>query len=137
MKNLFKSLGNFTSWVATPLVAMCPLCTFTAAFIALGQVSFLFVIAKVLIPILIVLVLISVFSFYLSFRSHHNPYPLLAAVVGGSFLIYSNLAFGASILFQVTGTLLLSTAALVDLNIRLSRKVSCRACLGEGQNHSH
>ena len=117
-----KLLRGFISWIATPLVSICPLCTFTAAFIALGQVSFLFAIARVLIPILFVLISISVFSFYLSYRSHRNPYPFLAAVFGGAILIYGNLAFGASIFFQMIGILLLSSAALVDLNIRLSNE---------------
>lgn len=98
---------------------MCPLCTFTAAFIALGQVSFLFAIARILVPILIGLILISVFSFYLSYRTHHNPYPIIAAVVGGSLLVYSNSVALVNVLYQMAGILILSSAALVDLNIRL------------------
>lgn len=119
MKRILRGLSKFISWIATPLVAMCPLCTFTAAFIALGQVSFLFAIARILVPILIGLILISVFSFYLSYRTHHNPYPIIAAVVGGSLLVYSNSVALVNVLYQMAGILILSSAALVDLNIRL------------------
>ena len=137
MTGILGSFGKFISWIATPLVAMCPLCTFTAAFIALGQVTFLFAIARVLVPILLGLILISVFSFYLSYRSHHNLYPLIAAVVGGSLLIYSNSAALVNVLYQVGGILILSSAALVDLNIRLSRQRGCEACEGTDKAHSH
>ena len=122
MKGIISSLGKFISWIATPLVAMCPLCTFTAAFVALGQISFLFAIARVLVPILIVLILVSVFSFYLSYRSHHNPYPIIAAIIGGGLIVYSNSVALANVLYQMAGILILSSAALVDLNIRLSRR---------------
>src|SRR3990172_10011972 len=115
MKN-FSGLGDFVSWIATPLVAMCPLCTFTAVFIAFGQVSFLFALAKILIPILIGLISISILSFYLSYRSHKNIYPLILSVLGGAGVIYANLASGVSILFLVMGILFLSSAALIDLN---------------------
>lgn len=137
MKEIFDSFGKFISWIATPLVAMCPLCTFTAAFIALGQVSFLFAIARVLVPILIGLILVSVFSFYLSYRSHHNLYPIIAAVIGGSLIVYSNSVALANVLYQMAGILILSSAALVDLNIRLSRRQDCEACEGIGRVHSH
>ena|SRR3990172_1082965 len=136
MKN-FLGLGNFVSWIATPLVAMCPLCTFTAVFLALGQVSFLFALAKVLTPILIILISISVLSFYLSFRSHKNIYPLILSILGGTSVTYANVAYGVSILFLVTGILFLSSAALIDLNLRLSRRENCEACLGKSKSHSH
>lgn len=137
MKNPFSSLGKFISWIATPLVAMCPLCTFTAVFIALGQVSFLFTLAKVLTPILIGLISISVLSFYLSYRSHKNIYPLLLSILGGTSVIYANVAYGVSIVFLVTGILFLSSAALIDLNLRLSRRENCEGCLGGSSSHNH
>lgn|SRR3990167_10654162 len=136
MKN-FSGLGNFVSWIATPLVAMCPLCTFTAAFIAVGQVSFLFALAKVLTPILVVLILISVLSFYLSYRSHQNIYPLAFSILGGAGVIYANIASGVSILFLVMGILFLSSAALIDLNLRMSRRERCEACQGKVSLHTH
>lgn len=137
MKGILESFGKFISWIATPLVAMCPLCTFTAAFIALGQVSFLFAIARVLVPILIGLILISVFSFYLSYRSHHNRYPIIAAIVGGGLIVYSNSVALVSVLYQIAGILILSSAALVDLNIRLFRRENCKSCEGISKVHSH
>lgn len=137
MNKIFKSSGNLISWIATPLVAMCPLCVFTAAFIALGQISFLFAIARLLVPILVVLISISLLSFYLSFRSHRNPYPLVLSVIGGVSLIYSNVAFGASILIQVLGIVLLSAAALIDLNLRLNKRRDCEACQGISKAHTH
>lgn len=136
MKN-FSGLGNFVSWIATPLVAMCPLCTFTAAFIAVGQVSFLFALAKVLTPILIGLISISVLSFYLSYRGHHNIYPLVLSITGGTGVIYANTAPGVSILFLVMGILFLSSAALIDLNIKLNRRENCEACQGKATVHIH
>lgn len=136
MKKALSGIGNFLSWIATPLVVMCPLCTFTAAFIALGQVSFLFAVAKVLVPIIIILVTISVFSFFLSYRSHRNRYPLILSLIGGSSLIYANLSTG-NVLFQMIGILFLSGAALIDLNLRLNRRQNCAACNGRGLEHSH
>lgn len=137
MNKILKSLGNLMSWIATPLVAMCPLCTFTAAFIALGQVSFLFAIAKVLAPILIFLISISIFSFYLSYRHHHNRYPFLLSLIGGSSLIYANLTYSGNVLFQIVGILLLSTAALIDLNLRFNKTEECVACQGKSTIHTH
>jgi len=137
MKNLSSGFGSFISWIATPLVAMCPLCTFTAAFIALGQVSFLFSLAKVLTPILIGLISISVLSFYLSYRSHKNIYPFILSVLGGSSVVYANVAYAPTILFQVFGILFLSSAALIDLNLRMSRREKCEACQGKASLHTH
>src|SRR3990167_83260 len=136
MKN-FSGLGNFVSWIATPLVAMCPLCTFTAAFIAVGQVSFLFAIAKVLTPILVVLISISILSFYLSVRSHKNLYTLDLSILGGIGVIYGNIVPEASIFFQVFGILFLSSAALIDLNLRMSRREKCEACQSGVGTHIH
>ena len=136
MKN-FSELGNFVSWIATPLVVMCPLCTFTAAFIAVGQVSFLFSLARVLTPIVIGLISISILSFYLSYRSHRNIYPLVLSISGGAGVIYANTALGVSILFLVMGILFLSSAALIDLNLRLSRREKCEACQGKTTLHIH
>src|SRR3989337_831114 len=115
MKSLLLNLRNFLSWIAAPLIAMCPLCTFTAVFIAFGQVSFLFTLARVLTPILITLILVSVLSFYLGFRIHRSPLPVVLAVFGGAFIIYANVGYLVSIFFQVFGILLLSSAALIDL----------------------
>ena len=137
MKSLLLNLRNFLSWIATPLVVMCPLCTFTAAFIALGQVSFLFALAKVLTPILIGLISISVLSFYLSYRSHKNLYPFVFSLIGGAGVIYANVTVAPTILFQVFGILLLSTAALIDLNLRFSRRENCGACQGKIGTHTH
>ena len=121
MRNLLENLRHIISWIATPLIAMCPLCIFTAAFIAIGQVSFLFALARVLTPILIGLISISILSFYLSYRSHKNIYPLVLSIPGGIGVIYANIAPGVSILFLVTGILFLSSAALIDLNLRTSQ----------------
>ena len=137
MKSFLLNLRDFLSWIATPLVAMCPLCTFTAAFIAVGQVSFLFSLAKVLTPILIGLISISVLSFYLSYRSHKNIYPLVLSILGGAGVIYANTALGVSILFLVTGILLLSSAALIDLNLRMNRREKCEACQSGVGTHIH
>ena len=137
MRNLLENLRHIVSWIATPLVVMCPLCTFTAAFIAVGQVSFLFALARILTPILITLILISVLSFYLSYRSHKNLYPFIFSLIGGAGVIYANVTVAPTILFQVFGILLLSTAALIDLNLRFGRRESCEACQGNGSLHSH
>ena len=137
MRNLLENLRHIISWIATPLIAMCPLCIFTAAFIAIGQVSFLFALARVLTPILIGLISISILSFYLSYRSHKNIYPLILSILGGTSVTYTNIAYGVSILFLVTGILFLSSAALIDLNLRLSRRENCEACLGKSKSHSH
>src|SRR3972149_8994499 len=131
MRNLLENLRHIVSWIATPLVVMCPLCTFTAAFIAVGQVSFLFTLARVLTPILITLILISVLSFYLGFRIHRDPLPVVLAVFGGAFIIYANVGYLVNIFFQVFGILLLSSAALIDLNLRLSKREDCEACQGK------
>ena len=137
MRNLLENLRHIVSWIATPLVVMCPLCTFTAAFIAVGQVSFLFALARILTPILITLILISVLSFYLSYRSHKNLYPFVFSLIGGAGVIYANVAVAPTILFQVFGILLLSTAALIDSNLRLSKREKCGACLGKAGLHIH
>src|SRR3989344_1328442 len=130
MKSLLLNLRNFLSWIAAPLIAMCPLCTFTAVFIAFGQVSFLFTLARVLTPILITLILISVLSFYLSYKSHKNLYPFILSITGGAAVIYANVAIAPTILFQVFGILFSSSAALIDLNLRMSRREKCEACQG-------
>src|SRR3989344_1450162 len=137
MKSLLLNLRNFLSWIATPLVVMCPLCIFTAVFIAFGQVSFLFALARILTPILITLILISVLSFYLSYRSHKNLYPFIFSLIGGAGIIYGNVAVAKTILFQVIGILLLSGAALIDLNLRLGGRENCAACQGKIRTHTH
>lgn len=137
MKSLLSFARNIISWFATPLIVICPLCTFTAAFIALGQVSFLFTIAKVLAPIIVVLVTISVFSFFLSYRSHRNLYPLALSLIGGVSLIYANLSYTGNVLFQMVGILALSGAALIDLNLRLNKREKCTACVGKTSVHTH
>lgn len=137
MKKSLSVVGNFLSWIATPLVAMCPLCVFTAAFIALGQVSFLFAIAKILTPLLIILISVSVLSFYLSYRTHKNPYPIFLSSVGGASLIYANISYSGNVLFQMVGILFLSAAALIDLNLRLNKREKCEACRGSSSVHAH
>lgn len=121
-KSIMHSAGKFISFISGPFIAFCPLCHFGAVILTAGQSTFLLAFAKILGPLILVLLAISIFSFYITYSQlHHNRLPLVFAILGAGGIIYidyiNNFAHPFFFIFGIISFLL---ATLIDFNLRFS-----------------
>ena len=91
-KSIIYVVGKFISFLSGPFIAFCSLCNFGAVILTAGQSTFVLAFAKIQGPLILVLLAISIFSFYITYSQvHHNRLPLIFATglkpfVKGSFI---------------------------------------------------
>lgn len=123
-KSIVHSAGKFIAFISGPFITFCPLCHFGAVILTAGQGTFLFAFAKIIGPLILLLLAISIFSFYVTYSQiHHNRLPLIFATLGASGIIYidyiNNLAHPFFFFF---GIILFLLATLIDFNLRFTSR---------------
>lgn len=123
-KSIMYSAGKFISFISGPFIAFCPLCHFGAIILTAGQPTFLLAFAKILGPLILILLAISIFSFYVTFTQiHHNRLPLIFAILGASGIIYIDYINNfAHPFFFIFGIILFLFATLIDFNLRFASR---------------
>lgn len=89
----------------------CPVCTIAPLLLTVGLGSILAIIAPWFAPVLLLLIGINLIEFFLSYRTHKNPFPLILTIVAGGlmyygrYINYNNIAayFGGSLLIVAIG----------------------------------
>lgn len=119
-KDVLHSAGKFISFISGPFIAFCPLCHFGAVILTAGQTTFLLAFAKILGPLILALLAISIISFYVTYSQvHHNRLPLIFAILGAGGIIYINYINNlAHPFFFIFGIILFLFATLIDFNLR-------------------
>lgn len=134
MKTVTKSIGKTVSFLSGPFLAFCPACNIAPLVTSVGQSTFLVAYAKILGPVTVVLIIISLFSFYYTYkRVHHNIFPFIFALIGGLSYVYINFIdkFGSTF-FMFFGLLFLIIASAIDFNLRFSpQRIVSRMCIGD------
>ena len=116
-----------TGLVAGLLALICLPCILAPVLIAVGLSSILVFLGTWLTPLLLVLVIVSLIGFALSFKAHKNPLPLILAVLAGGTLSYSSyITHNQSIGYA--GAALLIAAVGVDYIIRWRYRKYCEDC---------
>lgn len=129
--SIANSVGKTVSFISGPFIAFCPLCQWGAVILTAGQGTFFLAFAKILGPLILFMLFISVISFYFTYtKVHHNRLPLVLAILGSSGIIYINYINNlGNPFFLILGLLFLTLAAGIDFNLRFSTKgVAQRGC---------
>lgn len=119
-KSVFSSFGKFISTITGPFIAVCPVCHWAPVIITAGQSTFLLAYARILRPLVIIIIVVSLLSFYLTYAEiHHNKLPLIFATLGALGIVYINYInnFG-NVIFLFLGLVFFTTASLTDMNLR-------------------
>lgn len=136
MKAQKHNVTGITAVLAILIGVLCPLCALAPFLITTGFVSILALIAPWLAPALLVLVGISLIGFYLSFRTHKNPLPLILTVFAGSLMYYGRYINYSNTFAYIGGGLLVAAIAL-DWWIRRNNQ-ACQTCkVDESQERKH
>jgi len=122
MRNFTYSIGRTLSFLSGPFLVFCPLCHWAPVIATAGQSTFLIAYAKILGPLTVILLVISLFSFYYTYaKVHHNILPLILASLGSIGYAYINyLNPLGSTFFLFFGLLFLILASGIDFNLRFS-----------------
>ncbi|MDE1925411.1 MAG: MerC domain-containing protein [Patescibacteria group bacterium] len=117
-----------TGLLAGLLALVCLPCILAPLLITVGLSSILVFLGTWLTPFLLVLVVISLIGFVLSFKAHKNPLPLILAVLAGGILYYNSyMTHNQNISYA--GAALLITAVVADYVIRQRYKKYCEDCV--------
>lgn len=81
-------LSNTTGILAVLIGILCPLCILAPILLTVGLGSILALVALWFAPLLLVLVTISLVGFFLSYRTHRNPLPLILTLGAGGLMYY-------------------------------------------------
>ncbi len=121
-----KHIPSATAILAIVLGVLCPLCIIAPLIITAGFGSILALVAPWFAPVLLVLVGISLIGFFLSYRTHKNPLPLMLTVIAGGLMYYGRYINYNNTLAYVGGGLLILAIGL-DWWIRRNNK-ECEEC---------
>lgn len=83
-----KHIPSVTVILAIIIGVLCPLCIFAPLLLTVGLGSILVLVAPWFAPTLLVLIGISLVGFFLSYRTHKNPLPLIFIVIAGGLMYY-------------------------------------------------
>ena len=121
-----------TGILAGLFALLCLPCVLAPLLISVGFSSVLVFLWSWFTPILLILILLSVVGFYLSFKSHHDAVPLIEAVLAAGLLFYGRIITDNQ-LFSYAGTFFILAAVATDWYSRRQHKKSCQTC-GTGSN---
>lgn len=107
-----ENLTGIPAILAVVLGVLCPLCFIAPLLIVGGLGSTLVIIVPWFKPLLVISLTIAVIAFFLSFRLHKNPIPLVIALVGGSLMYYGGYIRFEQNLIYLGGTLLIASVSL-------------------------
>ncbi len=127
-----KHIPSATAILAIIIGVLCPLCIIAPLIIAAGFGSILALAAPWFAPLLLVLVGISLVGFFLSYRTHKNPLPLVMTLLAGGLMYYGRYINYNNTLAYIGGGLLIIAIGL-DWWIRRKNK----ECLECKINYSH
>lgn len=127
-----KHIPSATAILAIILGVICPLCIIAPFIIAAGFGSILALAAPWFAPALLILVGISLVGFFLSYRTHKNPLPLILTLVAGGLMYYGRYINYNNTLAYTGGGLLIMAIGL-DWWIRKNNK----ECLECKVNYAH
>jgi len=117
-----------TGLLAGLLALICLPCILAPLLISIGLSSALVFLGAWLTPFLLVLVVISLAGFVLSYKTHKNFLPLVMAVLAGGILYYSRyVVYNQTIGYA--GAALLIAAVVADYIIRRRYKAYCEDCV--------
>lgn len=117
-----------TGLLAGLLALVCLPCILAPLLISVGLSSILVFLGVWLAPFLLVLVAISLVGFFLSFKTHRNPLPLITALLAGGILYYGSYVVRDQNVGYV-GAALLIAAVAADYIIRRRHKAYCEDCV--------
>lgn len=126
MKENKHKVTGLTAGLAILLGVLCPLCIIAPLIIAAGFGSILALTAPWFAPALLVLVGISLVGFFLSYRTHKNPFPLILTFVAGGLMYYGRYINYNNTLAYIGGALLIGAIGF-DWWIRKKDK-ECNEC---------
>lgn len=116
-----------TGLLAGLFALFCLPCLLAPLLISVGLSSILVFLGKWFSPVLLGLVGISLIGFFLSFKTHKNPIPLILVLIAGGILYYSRfIVYKPTISY--TGAGLLVLAVVIDYFIRRRYKAVCEDC---------
>jgi hypothetical protein len=126
MKEQKHKVTGITALLAIAVGVLCPLCAIAPLLITTGFVSILALIAPWFAPVLLVLVGISLIGFFLSYRAHKNPLPLILTFIAGSLMYYGRYINYSNTFAYIGGALLIGAIGY-DWWIRKNNK-ECIEC---------
>lgn len=132
MKDKKDHLTGIPAILAIFIGVLCPLCLLAPILLTAGFGSVVALAAPWFAPLLLVLVAISLIGFFLSFRTHRNPLPLLLTLHAGGLMYYGRYINYNDTSAYIGGGLLIFAIGL-DFRIRRNNK----ECLDCKVNYSH
>lgn len=133
MKGKKEHLTGLPAILAVVLGVLCPLCFIAPLLITAGLGATLALLVPWFKPLLIISLIIAALAFYLSFRVHKNPLPLLLTIVGGGLIYYGGyIRFEQNLIYL--GGVLLVTSVVLDWWFRKQTK-ECLVCQVNPNHH--
>lgn len=132
MKDKKDHLTGIPAILAIFIGVLCPLCLLAPILLTAGLGSVVALVAPWFAPLLLGLVAISLIGFFLSFRAHRNPLPLLLTIGAGGLMYYGRYINYNNAIAYVGGVLLI-VAVGFDWWVRRNNK----ECLDCKVNYSH
>lgn len=107
MRNFFGTKQQITALTAAIFGLLCLPCLLAPLLISVGLSSVLLLVGTWFVPVLLGLIGVSIVGFFLSYRRHKNPLPLVFAAASGV-LIYDSryVAFNQSLTYVAVAVLL-------------------------------
>ena len=128
------NLTGIPAILAIVLGVLCPLCFIGVLLLSAGLSSILVAIVPWLRPLLVVVIIIALAGFTLSFRLHKNIFPLIITLVAGGLMYYGNyISYNTNLTYL--GGFLIVTAVASDWWFRKQIK-DCPECKVNPQHHT-
>ncbi len=136
MRNKKDHLTGIPATLAIILGVLCPLCLIAPILLTAGFGSILALTAPWFAPALLILIGISLIGFFLSYRSHRNPLPLVLTLVAGGLMYYGRYINYNNALAYLGGILLIGAIGY-DWWIRRNNKecLSCKVNYAHKEKH--
>lgn len=132
MKDKKDHLTGIPALLAIFIGVICPLCLLAPILLTAGLGSIVALVAPWFAPLLLILVTISLIGFFLSYRTHRNPLPLILTIGAGALMYYGRYINYNNIVAYMGGLLLIIAVGL-DWWIRRNNK----ECLDCKVDYSH
>lgn len=137
MKGKKEHLTGIPAILAIIIGVLCPLCIIAPLLLTVGFGSVLGLIAPWFAPALLILVGVSLIGFFLSYRTHKNPFPLVLTIGAGTFMYHGRYINYSNTVAYIGGALLIGAIGL-DWWIRKNNKecLDCKINYAHKEKHS-